>query len=147
MEVKKSFFEKVKCVIGLDDLEEIPKKENNVTYVQRQDFMNIENKGLENRKKEETVHLELIKPPRIVIKTPTRYSDVTDIVEYFRKKDRVVVDFKNVIDDEKKDMFNFLNGAIFALEGAIEKMDKNKCIYLPDGEIYTEDIKQKFSIK
>lgn len=143
MAVKRNFLEKVKVVMGIEDSEVNKINKSNITYVQREETIElVELDYLDNKS-----NLKLVKPPKIVIKTPIEYNDVTSVVENFRNRYRVVVDYKKINENDKKKMFDFLSGAIFALEGSIERMDKNKYVYLPIGECYIEDIKLKFGIR
>lgn len=144
----KTFMKKAKFVIGLDDEYEkkYSNRDSNVTYVDRFE-KKTEDETEEVDIIESKASLKVLKAPKIVIKKPLSFSDTQAIVESFRSKDRVVLDYASLNGEERKRIFDFLNGAIFALNGSIEKMSKDKYIYLPEGDYYTEDISKKFGMK
>lgn len=142
----KTFMKKAKHVIGLNDdyEQDYTKNDSNVTYVDRFE------KREENSFEEETtteVELKVLKTPKMVIKKPLDFSDAEFIVDAFKKGDRVVLDYTDLKGNDRRQVFDFLNGAIFALDGSIEKMSKDRYIYLPKGDFYSEEIEKKFSIK
>lgn len=142
----KTFMKKAKYVIGLNDdyEQDYTKNDSNVTYVDRFE------KREENSFEEETtteVELKVLKTPKMVIKKPLDFSDAEFIVDAFKKGDRVVLDYTDLKGNDRRQVFDFLNGAIFALDGSIEKMSKDRYIYLPKGDFYSEEIEKKFSIK
>ncbi|MCT4661311.1 MAG: cell division protein SepF [Tissierellales bacterium] len=142
----KTFMKKAKYVIGLNDdyEQDYTKNDSNVTYVDR--FEKREEDYFEEEATTE-VELKVLKTPKMVIKKPLDFSDAEFIVDAFKKGDRVVLDYTDLKGNDRRQVFDFLNGAIFALDGSIEKMSKDRYIYLPKGDFYSEEIEKKFSIK
>lgn len=64
---------------------------------------------------------------------PQKFSDVENIVKKMQKSQGTIIDFEGVPPHIAQRMLDFLSGAVFALEGTINKLKYKKYIIIPNG--------------
>lgn len=69
--------------------------------------------------------------PEVLVLDPERFEDAPGIVKKIKEEKTVVVNLKNTEFEEGKKIFDFLNGAVFALDGSINKIAQNVFILAP----------------
>ena len=62
---------------------------------------------------------------------PERFEDAPGIVNKIKADKTVVVNLKNTEYEDGQKIFDFLNGAVFALEGSINRIADNVFILAP----------------
>ncbi|WP_026893934.1 cell division protein SepF [Clostridiisalibacter paucivorans] len=141
MSNKSKLMNKVKYFIGLDDLdEEFEDTYSNVP----EDIDSISEKRIKDKK---IVNIHTNTNIRLAIHQPSRYEDTTKIVEDLKSRKPVVINLQNLESEVKRKVFDFMNGAVYALEGTIQKITKDIFVLAPsnveiDGRI-KEEIKTK----
>ncbi|OPJ56881.1 cell division protein SepF [Alkalithermobacter paradoxus] len=81
---------------------------------------------------------------KVMIYEPNTYDEATGIVDNLKNRKAVIVNLENIEDsDLAKTIFDFINGAVYALEGSIQKVSKGIFILAPnnvdiDGNIRKE---------
>lgn len=128
---------KVKYLIGLDDYEE--EYEDEFVELQEQEVVNTSKMNKNNK----VVNIHTSKNIKLVIHKPNKLEDSTNIVKDLKSRKPVVVNLLEIEDDLKRSIFDFLNGALYALEGSIQKVTKDIFILAPnnvdiDGNIEKE---------
>ncbi len=79
---------------------------------------------------------------RIQIQDPLKYDDAPKILDYLIKNDAVVVNFEHLEPELKRQVFDFVNGGIYAVQGKIQKVTKDIFILAPKG-VAVEGIKEE----
>lgn len=69
--------------------------------------------------------------PEVLVLEPERFEDAPGLVNKIKENKTIVVNLKNTEFEEGKKIFDFLNGAVFALEGSINKIAQNVFILAP----------------
>lgn len=64
---------------------------------------------------------------------PDKFSDVEQLIKKMQKNEGVIVDFEGVPPHIAQRMLDFLSGAVFALEGTINKLKYKMYILIPNG--------------
>ncbi|MDO4287658.1 MAG: cell division protein SepF [Eubacterium sp.] len=69
--------------------------------------------------------------PEVLVLDPERFEDAPGIVKKIKADKTVVVNLKNTEYEDGRKIFDFLNGAVFALDGSINKIAENVFILAP----------------
>ena len=69
--------------------------------------------------------------PEVLVLDPEFFEDAPMIVNKIKDNKTVVVNLKNTEYEDGRKIFDFLNGAVFALEGSINKIADNVFILAP----------------
>ncbi len=83
---------------------------------------------------------------KVVLIEPTDYDDVQDICDNLKNKKPIIINFENLDKDIARRMVDFISGAIYAIDGTIQKVSNGIVIAAPSnvdilssmGEINTE---------
>ncbi len=67
----------------------------------------------------------------VLVLDPEFFDDAPGIVNKIKENKTVVVNLKNTEYEDGRKIFDFLNGAVFALEGSINKIAENVFILAP----------------
>lgn len=65
------------------------------------------------------------------IVSPRNHADIEEIVESFRKRESVTVNFAALSQREAERGLDFLSGAIYAMRGKVEKQSGNLFLFVP----------------
>ncbi|WP_329886531.1 cell division protein SepF [Pseudoramibacter sp. HA2172] len=96
--------------------------------------------GVEDEYVEETEPVRKSSPRKIapltgsaevLVLSPEFFDDAPSIVNKIKQNKTVVVNLKNTEYEDGRKIFDFLNGAVFALEGTINKIADNVFILAP----------------
>ena len=70
---------------------------------------------------------------KVVIVEPKKYEEVTTIADHLKQKKAVIVNLENLNDPGiRKSIFEFMNGAVYVLDGGIQKVSKGIFILAPN---------------
>ena len=59
---------------------------------------------------------------KMILFEPRAYSESTQIVDYLKKRNTVVVNLKRVTPDQGKKIVDFLSGSLYAMNGSLQKL-------------------------
>lgn len=68
-----------------------------------------------------------------VIYTPSTYEDVQLLIDHLKRGEQVIVDFSSVNQTSVCRILDFMSGAIYALNGSIQKITTNIFLFAPYG--------------
>lgn len=71
--------------------------------------------------------------PKLVIHEPITYEDGPKILDDIKNRKIVVIDFETLEIEKKKQIFEFVNGGIYAMEAQIRKVTKDIFVVAPKG--------------
>lgn len=69
----------------------------------------------------------------VAVVNPECFSDVENLIKKLRCREGVIVDFEGVPPHIAQRMLDFLSGAVFALEGTVNKLKYKMYILIPQG--------------
>ena len=124
----------LKSFLGLNDEEE-----NNVVETESEDsFYNIS--------REEASSTPEFGSNKMILFEPRAYSESTQITDYLKKRNTVVVNLKRVTPDQAKKIVDFLQGSIYAMNGSLQKLGGGIFLCAPnnvniEGKITDENAK------
>lgn len=70
-------------------------------------------------------------PMKVVVVEPTSYDEVQDICNNLKSKKPIIINFENIDKDVARRMVDFISGAVFALDGTIQKVSNGIVVVAP----------------
>lgn len=118
-----NLMDKFKYFIGVDD------------YVEDEDEMEEElefsiptkTKKVNNK----VVNIHTNSNMKIVVHEPLSYEEAPEIVDDLKTRKAVIVNFEQLELTLKRQIFDFINGSLYAIEGKIQKVTKDIFILAP----------------
>ncbi len=92
-------------------------------------------------KKSKVVNIHATTQLKVVVLQPTTYSDATEIAGHLKTKKPVVVNLEKLDKETARKIVDFLSGAVFALDGSMQKVSNGILLLVP----YTMGIMGDFS--
>ena len=122
-----NFMDKVKYFIGIDDLEEeeeeMFEEEEGIEFP----VATTKTKKINNK----VVNIHTNSNMKIVVHEPLSYDEAPAIVDDLKARKAVVVNFEQLDLAIKRQIFDFINGGLYAIEGKIQKVTKDIFILAP----------------
>lgn len=120
-----NFMEKFKYFIGIDDYDEedetMPEEETLEVP------MTTKTKKINNK----VLNIHTNTSMKIVVHEPLSYEEAPEIVEELKTRKVVVINFEQLDQNLKRQIFDFINGALYAIEGKIQKVTRDIFILAP----------------
>jgi cell division inhibitor SepF len=69
---------------------------------------------------------------QIVVVEPKIFEDSTKLVDNLKSRKPVIINLEKVETDTARKIFDFLNGATYALSGNVQKISNNIFVFLPE---------------
>lgn len=83
---------------------------------------------------------------KITVHEPLSYDESPNIVHDLRERKAVVLNFERLDPDLKRNIFDFVNGALYALDGKIQRVNADIFILAPSN-IAIEGLKEELQEK
>lgn len=131
---------KFKYFIGLDDYDE----DNEEFYEDENLEMPISTKTKKINNKVVNIHTN--SNMKIVVHEPLNYEEAPEIVENLKSRKVVVINFEQLDTNLKRQIFDFVNGALYAMEGKIQKVTKDIFILAPN-HVEIDGLKEELKSK
>lgn len=133
---------KVKNLLGLEIEDEY---EDDMLEDQYEDEEITEEKTMFNKKAKRDKGIALTatvsKNSKVMVVEPEFFNDAPTICDNLKNNKTVVVNLENTDYEDGRKIFDFLNGAVYALDGTIQKISENVFILAPNTvDVITEDI-------
>lgn len=132
--------DKVKYFIGLDVFEEDEEIGEEVE-IQQDDMMMV------NNKKNKVVNIHTKTQMKVVIYEPTSFEEAPSIVDNLKNRKPVIINLESVDPELAKKFFDFLNGAIYAIDGNIQRVSHGIFILAPNNVDISGNIKDELKNK
>lgn len=134
------FVNKLKYFIGIDDLDVDDE------YDEYDDEYELEELPINTRTKKvnnKVVNIHTAGNMKLVVHEPLNYEDAPKIVDDLKMRKTVVVNLEQLEPGIKRQIFDFINGGLYSLEGSIQKVTKDIFVLAPsnveiDGNIRDE---------
>ncbi|OLS01692.1 cell division protein SepF [Tissierella creatinophila] len=131
---------KFKYFIGLDDYDE-----EEEDFHGEEDFeipVSTKTKKINNK----VVNIHTNSNMKIVVHEPINYEEAPEIVENLKSRKVVVINFEQLDTNLKRQIFDFVNGALYAMEGKIQKVTKDIFILAPNN-VEIDGLKEELKSK
>jgi len=137
------FVDKVKLFMGLDVFED----EEDEEMYQEPFYDQEEPYNQTPSKKNKVVNIHTTTQMKVVIFEPNAYDEVQNIVDNLKNRKPVIVNLETLEADVARKIFEFLNGAIYALDGSIQKVSSDIFILAPNNVEIAGNIKEELKNK
>ena len=129
---------------GYDDEEELVDEE--ATYEDKEYEEPVSRWG----KKSKIAALPSMQSVRVVISQPNSYDQASEICEHLKEKKSIIVNLEYVNKDVARRIIDFMSGAVYALDGNIQKISNSIFLIAPynyeiTNEVIKETVKEKAS--
>lgn len=124
-----NFFNKVLYFMGIgDNMEEELEDQQEVAVTSAKPQI----ESVSTTKKSNVVNLHSTSTPmKVVVVEPTNYDEVQDICNNLKSKKPIIINFENVDKDVARRMVDFISGAVYALDGTIQKVSNGIIVVAP----------------
>lgn len=123
---------KIKYFIGIQDLEE--EQEEQEEYYEEEDYetaipsQSVKTKKINNK----VLNIHTNTNMKIVVHEPLSYDEAPGIIDDLKSRKTVIVNLEQLESGIKKQIFDFINGGLYALEGNSQKVTKDVFIFAPN---------------
>ena len=109
----------------------------------------IDNPSVQAAKKANVVNIHTNNQMKVVIAEPKKYEDVTIIADQLRQRRAVIVNLESVEEEPevKKSIYYFISGAVYILDGSMQKVSKSIFILAPNNVDIDANIKKELESK
>ncbi|NLW39753.1 MAG: cell division protein SepF [Tissierellia bacterium] len=135
-----SIMDKLKYFIGIDDLEEDEYEYDDYEEEELTELpINTNTKRIGNK----VLNIHTSGNMKLVVHEPLTYEDAPKIVDDLKMRKTVVVNLEQLEPNIKRQIFDFINGGLYSLEGSIQKVTTDIFVLAPsnveiDGNIKNE---------
>ena len=124
-----SMMEKVKDFIGITDLEEDYEEEEFVSEGTERN----KNERMETyTKRNNVIKVHSNTDMKVFICEPEKYEDCTKAVDEIKNRKVVVLNIEGMELENQKQIFEFIKGAVYALEASIQKVSNGIFVLAPN---------------
>lgn len=123
--------DKFKYFIGIDDYEEDYEDYADDSVALEDDALDIPLTTRTKKINNNVVNIHTNSNMKIVVHEPLSYEEAPAIVDDLKTRKAVVVNFEQLDLNLKRQIFDFVNGALYAIEGKIQKVTKDIFILAP----------------
>lgn len=146
------FSDKLKKMIGLDNEYEDDDMDEDYEYeepVKEETISPMAFTGASASKfPNKVVNIHATTQMKVMIFEPESYDEAATIVDSLKNRKAVIVNLENIEDSEiSKTIFHFLNGAVYAIDGSIQKVSKGIFILAPSNIDIDGNIKKELENK
>lgn len=115
---------------------------------------NIDDKGTTlttTNKKNKVVGMPGMQQVKVIISQPSTFEQSEEICEHLKEKKSIIVNLEYVNKDVARRIVDFISGAVYGLDGNIQKISNSIFLVAPfnyeiTNEVMKEDIKNKLSV-
>lgn len=123
-----NFMDKIKYFIGVQDLEDEEMHEDYEEFEEDYDVaIPTKTKKLNNK----VVNIHTNSNMKIVVHEPLSYDEAPSIIDDLKSRKTVIVNLEQLDNSIKRQIFDFISGGLYALEGNIQKVTKDIFIFAP----------------
>ncbi|MBK5251196.1 MAG: cell division protein SepF [Peptostreptococcaceae bacterium] len=135
-----SVIDKIKFFMGIDDIEddEVDEMEEDEIFSEQ----SIEQPDTKIRGNK-ILNIHTNQQMRVIVHEPKDFEEVPGIVDNLKNNKPVVINLEELEYELAKKIFDFLNGAVYALEGKIQKISKGIFIIAPKNVEIQGDFKRE----
>ena len=145
------FMNKVWSMLGVaedldDDYNYAPEEEEEVAPVEEKGFF-----GNTSKKNGKVVNMPGVQSVKVIISQPSTFEQSEEICDHLKEKKSIILNLEYVNKDVARRIVDFVGGAVFALDGTIQKISNSIFLVAPTNyeitnEVMKEDIKNKLSV-
>lgn len=139
------FIDKVKFFMGLDDYAEddvsVEDKKTHPSLSAQDSEEYGRNQTYNVTTKNKVVNIHSNSQMKVVIHQPNEFDETATIVDNLKNRKPVIINLENLDPDLARKIFDFCSGALYALDGQIQKVSKGIFILAPSNVDISGDVK------
>ncbi len=136
--------DKMKKLMGFEEEYDM----DNESFEEEVEQLGIVATPREVSKNNKIVNIHATTQMKVILYEPSNYEEVPTIVDNLKNRKAVIVNLQSIQDAETaKTIFDFLNGAIYALEGTIQKVSSGIFVLAPNNIDIDANIKRELENK
>ena len=130
--VMKNMMKKLKLIED-DDEELFPEEEEQLVVKKPEPSAKElkENSSANLQRRGKIVNIHTTTQLKVVVVQPESFEDSKEIADHLKTKKPIVVNLENIDQDVAKKIINFLSGAVYALDGNIQKISGGIFLIVP----------------
>ncbi len=129
----------VKSSMGMDEEEYVAENEVQESYEEeapkfqpRRRTLAEETFGSAGPRRSKVVNINTTAQLKVFVVQPLNYNDACEIAEHLKAKKPVVVNLEKLDKTTASRIFDFLSGAVFALDGSMQKVSNGILLVVPN---------------
>lgn len=145
-----NFVNKMWKILGVEDENGYDEEDfdMNDAPVDDRDFGTTSNS---NNKKNKVVGMPGVQQVKVIISQPNSFEQSEEICEHLKEKKSIIVNLEYVNKDVARRIIDFISGAVYALDGNIQKISNSIFLVAPynyeiTNEVLKDDIKNKVAV-
>lgn len=123
-----NFMDKIKYFIGVQDLEQEDLEEGYEDFEDEDYDAQVPKVKKFNNK---VLNIHTNTNMKIVVHEPLSYDEAPTIIDDLKSRKTVIVNLEQLDTGIKRQIFDFVNGGIYAMEGNIQKVTRDIFIFAP----------------
>ncbi len=131
--------DKVKIFMGFDAFEDDEIEEE---FLEEEDAVPVI-----NRRRNKVVNIHTTTQMKVVLYEPNNFEEAPNIVDDLKNRKPVIINLENIDMELARKFFDFLNGAIYALDGNIQKVSSGIFILAPNNVDISGNIEEELKNK
>ncbi len=121
---------RVKNFVGWEEEEDMEYSQNEETLNEQQSFFSGNSRKSQDKSKIVNIN-DVSSKLKVVVMQPENFEDAQEICDYLKDKKPTVINLENVEKENAQRVIDFLSGAVYALEGNIQKVANGIFIVAP----------------
>ena len=149
------FMNKMWNLLGVDSEEDYDYDADydnaSVPYTEEKENNTVTNVAPVTTKKNKVVGMPGMQQVKVIISQPSTFEQSEEICEHLKEKKSIIVNLEYVNKDVARRIVDFISGAVYGLDGNIQKISNSIFLVAPfnyeiTNEVMKEDIKNKLSV-
>ena len=122
-----------------------------VSYTEEKENNAVTSVAPLSTKKNKVVGMPGMQQVKVIISQPSTFEQSEEICEHLKEKKSIIVNLEYVNKDVARRIVDFISGAVYGLDGNIQKISNSIFLVAPynyeiTNEVMKEDIKNKLSV-
>jgi len=139
-----AFINKMLNLVGFDPEDELMEEEETNVFQNKYQEGNRENSVISKRNSGKVVNLSNANQLKLVVMQPSSYEEAQDICDHLKEKKPVVINLEYADKVTATKLIDFLSGAVYAIDGHIEKVSPTIFLIVPHNvDVLTEGKDEK----
>lgn len=148
-----NFVNKMWKILGVENDDEEYEEDYDVNEapVEDRDYNTGSGFGFNKKNNNKVVGMPGVPQVRVIISQPNSFEQSEEICEHLKEKKSIIVNLEYVNKDVARRIIDFISGAVYSLDGNIQKISNSIFLVAPynyeiTNETSKEDIKNKVSV-
>mgnify|MGYP000456708970 FL=1 len=137
--------DKLKYIMGIDDLDYEEEREEEEYVEEEEEVETIPVNTQSKRMRNKIVNIHTASSMKVSIHEPLSYEDAPKIIDDLKMRKTVVVNLEQLEPNIKRQIFDFISGGVYSMEGTIQKITTDIFVLAPTNVEIDGNIKEDLS--